>query len=197
MLKANTFFLYFMAFILVLAFFALFFISKTFTDSIDRLRVFTQKSEKGEIMDTDIRFPNDELGEISNNIVHLYKRLLRAKDEANQEREKLIKHLQISQEGLGIFSSNKKEILANSHFIQYTNILADYQSESSDEIFNLPEFEGINQFIDESLQNDQLTRKRVVIEKMVVCLWYVVLFSRTTHSKYQLMTPRHRNMKTN
>ncbi|MGB4415029.1 MAG: ATP-binding protein [Paludibacter sp.] len=175
MLKANTFFLYFMAFILVLAFFALFFISKTFTDSIDRLRVFTQKSEKGEIMDTDIRFPNDELGEISNNIVHLYKRLLRAKDEANQEREKLIKHLQISQEGLGIFSSNKKEILANSHFIQYTNILADYQSESSDEIFNLPEFEGINQFIDESLQNDQLTRKRVVIEKngrmfMVRCI---------------------------
>ncbi|MCE5331149.1 MAG: two-component sensor histidine kinase [Bacteroidales bacterium] len=175
MLKANTFFLYFMAFILVLAFFALFFISKTFTDSIDRLRVFTQKAEKGEIMDTDIRFPNDELGEISNNIVHLYKRLLRAKDEANQEREKLIKHLQISQEGLGIFSSNKKEILANSHFIQYTNILADYQSESSDEIFNLPEFEEINLFIDESLQNDQLTRKRVVFEKngrmfMVRCI---------------------------
>ncbi|MDO9153538.1 MAG: ATP-binding protein [Paludibacter sp.] len=165
MLKANTYFLYFMAIVLVLAFFALYFISKNFTDSINRLRIFTNKAEQGEILDTDIRFPNDELGEISNNIVQLYKRMQRTKDEVNKEREKLIKHLQISQEGLGIFSSEKKELLANSHFIQYANILADYQSENSDQIFNLPEFDEINQFIDESLQNDQLTRKRIVIEK--------------------------------
>jgi len=175
MLKANMFFLYFMAFVLVMAVFALFFISKNFSDSINRLRIFTQQAEKGEILDTDIKFPNDELGEISSNIVHLYKRMERTKDEVNKEREKLIKHLLISQEGLGIFSSNKKEILANSHFIQYTNILSDQQSESSDEIFNLPEFDEINQFIHESLQNDQLTRKRIVIEKngrafMVRCI---------------------------
>lgn len=175
MLKANTFFLYFMAFVLVVAVFALFFISKNFSDSIDRLRIFTQKAEKGEILDTDIKFPNDELGEISSNIVHLYQRMQRTKDEVNKEREKLIKHLQISQEGLGIFSSSKKEILANSHFIQYTNVLSDQQYESSDEIFNLPEFEEINQFIDESMKNDQLTRKRVYIEKnsrsyMVRCI---------------------------
>ncbi|MBP1677017.1 MAG: integral rane sensor signal transduction histidine kinase [Bacteroidetes bacterium] len=175
MLKANMFFLYFMAFVLVMAVFALFFISKNFSDSINRLRIFTQQAEKGEIPDTDIKFPNDELGEISSNIVHLYKRMERTKDEVNKEREKLIKHLLISQEGLGIFSSNKKEILANSHFIQYTNILSDQQSESSDEIFDLPEFDEINQFIHESLQNDQLTRKRIVIEKngrafMVRCI---------------------------
>lgn len=175
MLKANTFFLYFMAFVLLLAIFALFFISKNFTDSIARLRIFTQKAENGEMLDTDIYFPNDELGEISRNIVHLYKRMQETKDEVNNEREKLIKHLQISQEGLGIFSPEKKELLVNSHFIQYTNILSDQQSENSDNIFRLAEFEEINQFIDESFKNDQLTRKKMVIEKngrvfMVRCI---------------------------
>jgi signal transduction histidine kinase len=165
MLKANTFFLYFMAFVLILAVMALYFISRNFTRSIDRLRIFTQKAEKEEMPDTDIEFPNDELGEISKNIVQLYKLLLVTKDEVNREREKLIKHLQISQEGLGIFSSDKKEILANTHFIQFTNILSDQKCESSDEIFLLPEFADINEFIDHSLKNNELKRKKLTVEK--------------------------------
>jgi len=165
MLKANTFFLYFMAFVLIMAVLALYFISRNFTRSIDRLRIFTQKAEMEEMPDTEIEFPNDELGEISKNIVQLYKLLLVTKDEVNREREKLIKHLQISQEGLAIFSSDKKEILANTHFIQYTNILSDQQCETSDEIFRLPEFTDINQFIDQSLQNNELKRKRLIVEK--------------------------------
>ena len=165
MLKANTFFLYFMAFVLVLAVLALYFISRNFTKSIDRLRIFTQKAEKEEIPDTDIEFPSDELGEISKNIVKLYKLQLQTKDQVNREREKLIKHLQISQEGLAIFSSEKKEILANTHFIQYTNILSDQQCVSSDQIFTLPEFADITEFIDHSLLNNELKRKRLIVKK--------------------------------
>lgn len=165
MLKANTFFLYFMTFVLVLAVLALYFISRNFTKSIDRLRIFTQKAEKEEIPDTDIEFPSDELGEISKNIVKLYKLQLQTKDQVNREREKLIKHLQISQEGLAIFSSEKKEILANTHFIQYTNILSDQQCVSSDQIFTLPEFADITEFIDQSLLNNELKRKRLIVEK--------------------------------
>jgi len=175
MLRANTFFLYFMAFILILAVVALFFISKNFTNSIERLRIFIQKAEGGEILDTNIVFPKDELGDISNKIVQLYKRMQSTKNEVNNEKEKLIKHLQISQEGLGIFSHEKKELLVNSHFIQYTNVLSDQQSVNSDNIFNLKEFEEINEFIDQSFKNDQLNRKKMVIEKngrvfMVRCI---------------------------
>ena len=165
MLKANMFFLNFMALLLIVASLALFLIAKKFTKSIDRLRIFTQKAESEDIQDSDIEFPNDELGEISKNIVKLYNLQLKTKNEVNQEREKLIKHLQISQEGLGIFSSDKKELLANNHFIQYTNILSDKQSESSDDIFTLPGFEEINQFIDQSLLNNELNKKKLIIEK--------------------------------
>jgi len=164
-LKANLMFLNFMAFVFILCVLALFLISRKFTKSIDRLRIFTQKAEKEEIPDTDIEFPNDELGDISKNIIKLYKLQLKTKDEVNKEREKLIKHLQISQEGLGIFSSDKKEILANTHFIQYTNILSDQQCERSDQIFLLPEMAEINEFIDHSLLNNQMKRKRMNIEK--------------------------------
>jgi len=144
---------------------ALFFISKNFSRSIDRLRIFTQKAEQDDILDTDIQFPNDELGEISNNIVQLYRRMLESKTDADRQREKLFKHLQISHEGLGIFSSDKKEILANTHFIQYTNILADEEVKSSDEIFTIPEFSEINAFIDDCLSNNETKRKRITIEK--------------------------------
>ncbi len=165
MLKANTFFLNFMAVVLIMAILALYFISRNFTRSIDRLRVFTQKAEEGELPETEIDFPNDELGEISKNIVQLYKLLLATKDEVYKEREKLITHLQISQEGLGIFSAEKKEILSNSNFIQYTNILSDQQSDSSDQIFSLPEFSELNKFIDESLLFNLSNKKRLTIEK--------------------------------
>jgi len=164
-LKANTFFIYFMFLVLLLASIALYFISRNFSKSIDRLRIFTKKAENEEFIDTYIEFPKDELGEISNNIVKLYKKQLQTRDDVNNEREKLIKHLQISQEGLGIFSSDKKEILANTNFIQYTNILSDEQCVTSDQIFLLPEFDDINQFIDQSMLFNEMKRKKLTVEK--------------------------------
>jgi signal transduction histidine kinase len=164
-LKANTFFFYFMLFVLIIGTIALYFISRNFSRSVDRLRIFTRKAEQGELPEAVIDFPNDELGEISEHIVQLYKLLLKTKDEVNREREKLIKHLQISQEGLGIFSADKKEILVNTHFVQYTNMLADKQSESSDDIFQLPELSEINQFIDQNLLFKRQNRKKITVEK--------------------------------
>lgn len=165
MLKANTIFLYFMAGILLIAVVILFFITKSFTNSIDRLRKFTDKVEKGGKIETTIRFPNDELGDLSRNIVQLYQKMEQAKDDVNHEREKLSKHILISQEGLGFFSADKKEMLTNRYFIQYASVLADTQFDSSEKIFELPEFTEINDFINESLQHEKLTRKRIVIEK--------------------------------
>lgn len=164
-LHTNVFFIYFMAVILLLAIVALYLISRNFTSSIDRLRLFAQKAQIEEVEDVEWDFPKDELGEISQNMVNLYKQLAKTKNDVNNEREKLIKHLQISQEGLGIFSADKKEILVNSHFIQYTNFLTEKQKTTSEDIFALDEFQEIDQFIDESSTNEQLTRKRITIEK--------------------------------
>ena len=95
----------------------------------------------------------------------LYKQLAKTKDEVNNEREKLINHLYISQEGLGIFSEDKKEVLTNSIFVQYAGFLSDKNEATSEEIFNVPEFAEINAFIDENKLNKQMHRKRMTIEK--------------------------------
>jgi signal transduction histidine kinase len=165
LLAANMYFLWFMLFVMIVASVVLFFISKNITRSIDRLQLFLQNAENERNVDAEIIFPKDELGQISNNIVKTYHRLWRTKSQVKREREKLIQHLQISQEGLGIFSSEKKEILVNSHFIVYTQILSDKELISADEIFELPEFAELNQFIDEGIQSRIQNRKRFMLEK--------------------------------
>jgi signal transduction histidine kinase len=92
-------------------------------------------------------FSNDELGEISQHIIKIYQRLHETKEALYIEREKLIAHLQSSREGLGVFTRNKQEILVNSLFTQYSNIISDYNLETTESIFDIPEFEAITQFI--------------------------------------------------
>lgn len=164
-LRTNLFFLFFMIGILFLASLVLYFITRNFTKSIDRMRIFTERAKNNEILQQDVDFPKDELGEISSNMVTLYRQLAKTKDAVNGEREKLINHLYISQEGLGIFSQQKREILANSTFIQYTSFLLDKNEITSEEIFDLPEFDKINTFIEESFENRQMHRKKITIEK--------------------------------
>ena len=165
LLMTNMFFFYFMVVILLLAMVALYFITKNFTKTIDRMRIFTERAKNGEELDVDVEFPKDELGEISSNMVMLYRQLAKTKNAVNNEREKLINHLYISQEGLGIFSSEKKEILTNTTFIQYASFLTDKSEATSHEIFNLAEFAEITQFIDDNLKGKQMRRKRMTIEK--------------------------------
>lgn len=163
-LKANMFFIYFILIVFLVASVVLYLITRNFTESIDRMRIFTERAKNGEVLSVNVDFPKDELGEISSNMVMLYKQLAKAKDELGNEREKLINHLRISQEGLGIFSKDKKEILINPTFIQYTSFLLDKNEATSDEIFDLPEFKSINRFIDQT-DGKQMKRKRMTIRK--------------------------------
>ena len=64
-LNANTMFIYFIIIVLLIATVVLFLITRNFTRSIDRLRIFTNKADKGETIETNITFPKDELGGLS------------------------------------------------------------------------------------------------------------------------------------
>ena len=85
------------------------------------------KADRNEPIDMDIlqTFPKNELGEISQHIIKIYKRLHRAKEALYIEREKLISHLQTSHEGLGVFTKERQEILVNNLFTQYINNISD------------------------------------------------------------------------
>ena len=49
-----------------------YFVTRRLGKTIDRLNLFAKRAKRGEAFDEDEPFPNDELGAISNSIVHLY-----------------------------------------------------------------------------------------------------------------------------
>ena len=150
--------------------------------SINQLRQFTIHIEKNEPYDTLMESisGNDELSEISQHIIRIYQRLHETKEALYMEREKLIAHLQTSREGLGVFTEDKKEILVNSLFIQYTNIISDHNLTKTEEVFNVPEFQPIIDFIQRSQNKPgrkEEKRKSITIHKngrvfMVECITF-------------------------
>lgn len=131
--------------------------------SITNLQQFALKADKNEPIDMDIlrTFPKNELGEISQHIITIYKRLHRAKEALYIEREKLISHLQTSHEGLGVFTKERKEILVNSLFTQYINNISDRNLSSTNEIFTIPELKLIIEFLNKNEGNYSKEEKRV------------------------------------
>ena len=132
--------------------------------AITRLRQFAKRADKNEpIEDLQSAFPHNELGEISQHIVQIYKRLRETKEDLYIEREKLITHLQTSREGLGVFTKDKKEILVNNLFTQYGNIISDSNLETTEDIFSIDEFKGITDFINKAKRWDYKEEKRMSI----------------------------------
>jgi len=117
------------------------------------------------------QFPNDELGFISREIIQLYKQLRQTKTELLLEKEKLISHLFVLKEGIAFFSSDKKAILNNSHFIFYVNIIAEESTISVDKIFTSKEFNEVSHFVNKtisenrSLQPQELPRMEYSVQK--------------------------------
>lgn len=131
--------------------------------SITKLQQFALKADRNEPIDIEIlqTFPKNELGEISQHIIKIYKRLHRAKEALYIEREKLISHLQTSHEGLGVFTKERKEILVNNLFTQYANIISDRNLISTEEVFTIPELTPINEFLTKNEANQGKEEKRL------------------------------------
>lgn len=158
-LTTDKDFIYFM----VLMTLIFFFILSRFTFSIGRtiakLRDFALNIEKDRIPETDYIFPNDELGDISKNIVTLYHRQQKAKDELSMEREKLIKHFQYAKEGFAMFTAEGKEILSNILFIQFLNVISDSQIRQAEDVLDIRELESIKAFLTKNIPNTNRKRK--------------------------------------
>ncbi|MDO5759486.1 MAG: HAMP domain-containing sensor histidine kinase [Bacteroidota bacterium] len=72
LLRADWSFVFLMISIgLVMSIF-IYFATKRLGKNIEKLNTFATKAEKGESLDKEVSFPNDELGSISNHIVQLY-----------------------------------------------------------------------------------------------------------------------------
>ena len=158
-------FIYFMALMTLIFFFVLSRFTFSIGRTISKLRDFALNVEKDRIPKNEYVFPNDELGDISKNIVGLYHRQQKAKDELSMEREKLIKHFQYAKEGFAMFTPEGREILSNILFVQFANLISDMQIRQSEDAVDIPELEPIHLFLSKNIPNTN--RKRKVLRESV------------------------------
>lgn len=161
-LQADSGYLWFALIICLVLIFIFYRFTRKLGKSITKLQQFAMKADRNEPIDMDIlqTFPKNELGEISQHIIKIYKRLHRAKEALYIEREKLISHLQTSHEGLGVFTKERQEILVNNLFTQYINNISDRNLRSSNEIFDIPELQPIIEFLNRNEGNFSKEEKR-------------------------------------
>ena len=130
------------------------YIAGRFGKTLAQLKDFALKAGRGESVDSGVSFPENELGVISKQIVLIYDKLRKAKDAVSMEKEKIVRHLYISREGVAIFSSGKETILSNSLFIQNVNYISEKPSLSPAQVFEVQEFREATEFIEDKLQAD-------------------------------------------
>jgi two-component system, OmpR family, sensor kinase len=161
-LRADQHFIWFTIFITLILAIIFSRFTKRIGTAISQLREFTIRADRNEPLDMDMEttFPHNELGDISQHIIKIYNRLRETKEDLYIEREKLITHLQISHEGLGIFTAQKKEILVNNLFTQYSNIISDVNLLSSEEVFSIPELQKITEYINNAQKSPAGNKER-------------------------------------
>ena len=144
--------------LIVLLFFftslTLIWVTDKFGESVAALRKFTLKALADKPIDEDLTFPESELGIIGQDIVGIYRKLNTSRHELQSEKEKLVSHLNLLDEGSAIFSKDRKVITSNSHFIRYINTVSDRLVYSAENVFSIPDFVPLVTFIETNTRRD-------------------------------------------
>ena len=146
-LKADNSFVYMIFALFVVALIFINYVAERFSKSILQLKKFSSGIQKGQNIPESIHFRDDELGEIGNELIDIFKQMENSKKNIEIEREKLIRHFRFSGEGLCIFSPEMKKIYANTNFIQYINLITDQPTFDAEDILKAPVFKPVTDFI--------------------------------------------------
>jgi len=154
-LKAERLFIFFIIAIFLIIWLVINELTKRLSISITKLKDFAIKAGHNEpINEDEARFPDNELGEIGSQIVKIYNNLRDANHEIALEKERFSNHMNVLNEGIGFFNPAKEKMLVNSHFIQYVSVISDTSTITAENVFGIPEFEKINDFLDKNLHKD-------------------------------------------
>lgn len=153
-LKANRVVMLFIVLAFSVIGIILYFITIKLSDAITKLKDFSIKAGKNEYIDFNTKFPENELGVISRQIIQIYYNLKKTKDALFNEKEKLFNHLNVLNEGIAFYSMDKTNTLSNSHFIQKINLISANVIRHPEEIFKLQEFKNLNKFLRKYIKND-------------------------------------------
>ncbi|MBS4013758.1 MAG: GHKL domain-containing protein [Bacteroidetes bacterium] len=168
-LQAETLFFFVILLLFLLMSGILLYVSGKIGKSIMALKDFAIRAANNEKIENHIEFPENELGIIGEQIISIYNNLNKTNQALKNEKDKLIHHLQISQEGVAIFSNENEKILANNHFIQYLSLIADYPVSNPSKFSDIEDFIGIKGFIKKNqCQSIIIDPKNPPIERLII-----------------------------
>lgn len=152
-IKPDNVFLFFIISLFFAVLVVLVYISNFFGRSIAMLHQFLEKAKDGSTDIEYVDFPKDELGEIGKQIVEAYRQVKVNKVKIANEREKLLQHFHYSKEGLVFFNKHRKQVYANTHFLQYLNILIDKPALSAEVLLENRNFDMVVEFLNSYAEN--------------------------------------------
>lgn len=148
---SDNLFLYFVSALFIFMLVLVHRIANRYGRSIARLRDFATSSPQETV--EDVQFPDDELGEVGRRIAENYRSLHIQRRELAQERERLLQHVQSSEEGICFFDSARKVEFFNGLFVRHLHTLSDETDVSPDTIFRNPLFTGAEIFLNEGKES--------------------------------------------
>ncbi len=94
-LQADWHYIWFTVIMVAILTFVLYRFIQRLDDNITKLRIFARRADHNESLETEdlIEFPDDELGEISEHIIKIYKRLQHTKEEQNVLKRQLTQNI--------------------------------------------------------------------------------------------------------
>jgi len=158
-LKTNRNFIVFMLALFVVVGIILVLVTLKLSDTITKLKEFALKAGNYELVEYQTRFPENELGIISSQIVQIYNRLKKTKDDLANEREKLFNHLDALDEGIAFFSKERVMTLSNGKFVQMVNLFSKKELVSSEKMLSTSAFKKLNTFLDQNLDGGNKSQK--------------------------------------
>lgn len=148
LLDANKYFIYVTILLFAVVLIFILIVAGRFEKSILQLKNFTTKIKKNEVLTNDIQFPEDELGEIGEEIMEIFRQKEASIRQTEIEREKLILHFQYSEKGLCIFTPGLEKIYANTHFMYFIHLVLNTTDIANvSDIFKYEAFQPVTNFI--------------------------------------------------
>jgi signal transduction histidine kinase len=135
------------------------YVTDKFGESTSVLRKFTLKALADKPIDEDLTFPENELGIIGKDIVGIYNKLNNATHELQSEKEKLVRHIDMLDEGIAIFTKDKSVIACNSNFIHIINLISDKLVYSAENFFKIQDFNPLVRFLNGDQDSEYYSHK--------------------------------------
>lgn len=147
-LKADNLFLYLLIALFLISLWAMHRITKQFGTSIQQLRDFALQPSAHSA-----NFSSDELGEIGKKISENYRQAEEGKKNLQLEKQKLLQHISISEEGICFISAAHQVEFHNGLFMHHLNQITDTTQNNPAVILHDEIFSSLHQFLSSPQEN--------------------------------------------